>query len=438
MKRNLHASSSFGAVLFIFAIAACSGQTETSDGGMSTGTSSSATGTGGSSATSSGTSSVASSASTGTSASATATGAGGSTGSDGAGATGSGGETTGSGGEATGSGGATTGSGGESTGSGGEATGSGRATTGSGGGPSDDYVDCPATPPTDGSACSPMTTLFCSYGDDPRWNCRIQAYCAGSIWSVGQLSEGCDTEPLPPECPEAPLPEESCSGEQLQCVYGTGAQCVCTDCPPTSPSCGLTGDPNWYCFDRPEECPLYPPNLGTRCDSPGRDCVYDCATNFTCGDNNAWTTGGSSCPICNAPDTPIATPDGDRRIAELRPGDLVYSIDGGRLAIVPIARIGSTAIVHHHVVRLELENGRVLEISPGHPTADGRSIGDLEPDDMLDGVRVISASLIPYRYGHTYDILPSSDTGTYFAGDVLIGSTLARPRFSLEGAVDKP
>jgi hypothetical protein len=31
--------------------------------------------------------------------------------------------------------------------------------------------------------------------------------------------------------------------------------------------------------------------------------------------------------ICASPDTPIATPDGDKPIASLHAGDLVYSVD---------------------------------------------------------------------------------------------------------------
>jgi len=78
----------------------------------------------------------------------------------------------------------------------------------------------------------------------------------------------------------------------------------------------------------------------------------------------------------------------------------------------------------HRVVRVELESGRILEISPGHPTADGRTFGDLRAGDRLDGARVVSAELVPYMHGFTYDILPASDTGTYVAGGALIGSTL--------------
>jgi len=67
----------------------------------------------------------------------------------------------------------------------------------------------------------------------------------------------------------------------------------------------------------------------------------------------------------------------------------------------------------------------VLEISGVHPTADGRTFADLHSGDDLDGVRVVGASVIPYAHDATYDILPDSDTGTYFAAGVLIGSTLA-------------
>jgi len=45
----------------------------------------------------------------------------------------------------------------------------------------------------------------------------------------------------------------------------------------------------------------------------------------------------------------------------------------------------------------------------------------------LDGHRIRSVEVIPYTFEATYDILPASDTGTYFAAGVEIGSTLAMP-----------
>ena len=51
--------------------------------------------------------------------------------------------------------------------------------------------------------------------------------------------------------------------------------------------------------------------------------------------NGTCPTGCSGCN-CAAPTTPVATPMGDRPIADIKVGDLVYSIDHGSLAIVPI------------------------------------------------------------------------------------------------------
>ena len=130
--------------------------------------------------------------------------------------------------------------------------------------------------------------------------------------------------------------------------------------------------------------------------------------------------------VCASPDTPIATPDGDRPIASLAVGDLVYSIDHGRVAAVPVRETHRTPVTHHRVVELVLRGGGVLRISAGHPTADGRFFGELRAGDWLGGREIESASDVPYEHDATYDILPDSDTGTYFAGGALIGSTLAK------------
>lgn len=130
------------------------------------------------------------------------------------------------------------------------------------------------------------------------------------------------------------------------------------------------------------------------------------------------------CPVCASPDTPIATPDGDRPIADLRVGDLVYTVEGDAIRPVPILLVGCTPVVNHHVVRIKVTDGRTLEISAGHPTADGRTFGDLRPGMKLDGVAVESVELVAYGHPFTYDILPASKSGSYFAAGMLIGSTL--------------
>jgi hypothetical protein len=142
-----------------------------------------------------------------------------------------------------------------------------------------------------------------------------------------------------------------------------------------------------------------------------------------------WTDCQSCCPICAAPDTPIATPEGDRPIASLRPGELVYSVEEGAIVAVPIVQTGKTSVTAHRVVRVVLQDGAVLEISPGHPTADGRKFGDLAAGSLLDELHAVdSAELVPYRFDATYDILPASSTGTYFAAGALVGSTLGPQR----------
>jgi hypothetical protein len=107
-------------------------------------------------------------------------------------------------------------------------------------------------------------------------------------------------------------------------------------------------------------------------------------------------------------------------------GDLVYSIDHGSLAVVPIRLVHRQPVIGgHRVVELTLAHGATLWISPRHPTADGRRFSDLAAGDAVDGVRVIGARLVDYDQPFTYDILPDSDTGAYFAAGVLIGSTLS-------------
>jgi hypothetical protein len=142
---------------------------------------------------------------------------------------------------------------------------------------------------------------------------------------------------------------------------------------------------------------------------------------------------GCTACVCASPDTPIATPNGDSVIASLRVGDHVLSVDHGRVASVPILEIHRTPTKNHQIVRVVLSSGAVLEISAPHPTADGRTFGDLRANDLLGGVRIEQVSLVPYTHPFTYDILPASDSGTYFAGGVLIGSTLGGAALSSRG-----
>jgi hypothetical protein len=136
-------------------------------------------------------------------------------------------------------------------------------------------------------------------------------------------------------------------------------------------------------------------------------------------------SGQPPCPICLARGTRIATPSGDVAVEDLNVGDLVWTLDAGVRVAVPLVEIGSTPVpATHRVVQLRLSDGRAVDVSPGHPTADGRKVGDLRGGDGYDGAIVMSATLSPYSGGSTFDVLPAGASGTYWANDVLLGSTL--------------
>ena len=54
----------------------------------------------------------------------------------------------------------------------------------------------------------------------------------------------------------------------------------------------------------------------------------------------------------------------------------------------------------------------------------GRTIGELAVGDEYDGSQVLSAERVSYGAGYTYDLLPSGETGFYFANEIMLNSTL--------------
>ncbi len=137
-------------------------------------------------------------------------------------------------------------------------------------------------------------------------------------------------------------------------------------------------------------------------------------------------SGPPACPICLAVGTRIATPAGEIAVQDLRIGDVVWTLDiAGMRVPAPLVAVGNTPVpATHLVVRVALDDGRLVYVSPGHPTSDGRHIGDLAAGDTLDGARITSADRVAYAGGYTYDILPAGTTGAYWANGVLLGSTL--------------
>jgi hypothetical protein len=137
-------------------------------------------------------------------------------------------------------------------------------------------------------------------------------------------------------------------------------------------------------------------------------------------------SGPPPCPICLALGTLIATPSGETRVEDLRVGDIVWTMgERGERVAAPLIAVGSMPVpATHEVVRVTLGDGRKVLASPGHPTHDGRRIGDLGVNDTLDGVRITSAERVRYAGGATYDILPAGATGAYWANGIVLGSTL--------------
>ena len=134
----------------------------------------------------------------------------------------------------------------------------------------------------------------------------------------------------------------------------------------------------------------------------------------------------ATCPICLAEGTLIDTPAGPMPVQNLRPGMLVWTEDGKGMRLAqPVLRIGKTVVPSsHEVVHLVLEDGRELWVSPGHPTAGGHRVEQLQAGDRLDSGIIRSAKRVRYTGYATYDLLPAGETGFYWANSILLASSL--------------
>ena len=133
-----------------------------------------------------------------------------------------------------------------------------------------------------------------------------------------------------------------------------------------------------------------------------------------------------TCPICLSENTLIDTPRGTIPVEDLRVGDLVWTISatGERVPAAILRTVRVAVPANHQIVHVALNDGRELWASPGHPTTDGQTLGDLKIGGFLDGALVILHERLPYQGSATYDILPSGSTGFYWANGILMGSTL--------------
>ncbi len=206
------------------------------------------------------------------------------------------------------------------------------------------------------------------------------------------------------------------------------------------PSCAAPPEGCTYEMNNEKDkkgCPLYPCGILT-CSSSGL--ISDCNSKGSCKGKNglelACPSGtecsglpaygcyapGCAIPICLSEKTKILTPKGYKEVNKLKKGDYVIS-DNGEPAYLTETR--KVRVYNHTISKVELDDGTILEVSPGHPTGPtSAKVGSLKPGYKLDGRIVVSNKFVPYEGKYTYDVLPNSLTGNYYANGVLIGSSL--------------
>ena len=131
-------------------------------------------------------------------------------------------------------------------------------------------------------------------------------------------------------------------------------------------------------------------------------------------------------PICLIAGTLIATPAGDIPVEDIRVGTVVWTVDqDGERVPLPVIRTSATDVsATYRALSVTLDDGRTVIASPGHPSGEGKPLGDYRVGDWLDGALVASVCLTPYTGTRTYDLLPEGATGLYWAGGILLKSTL--------------
>lgn len=133
-----------------------------------------------------------------------------------------------------------------------------------------------------------------------------------------------------------------------------------------------------------------------------------------------------NCPKCLAADTRIETPVGLILVQDLKPGDQVWTLDlnGNRVSAAILRTAAISVSLEHRMIHLALKDGREIWVSPGHPTIDRRTFAQLRKGTLYDGSTVLIHDTVAYTTTKTYDLLPSGDTGFYWANGILLASTM--------------
>lgn len=123
---------------------------------------------------------------------------------------------------------------------------------------------------------------------------------------------------------------------------------------------------------------------------------------------------GAGAAACLHPESRIETPEGSVRVADLNPGDMVWSESKGG-ARIP-AKVVATAQRYVGLVHQMLEihaPGGVFFVTPTHPLPSGSLIGNVHGGMLVMNDREF-----------TCDIAVDGPTGVYFVNGFALGSTL--------------
>lgn len=135
---------------------------------------------------------------------------------------------------------------------------------------------------------------------------------------------------------------------------------------------------------------------------------------------------GRGGPTCLPSTALILTITGQKVIRDIVVGDLLYTFEQNRKTVVKVKEIVRRKVAKNHkMLNISLLDGRSLRVSPGHPNALGFDLAIFRSGDILDGSPINRSEIEAYNDDYTYDILPEGNSGTYWANDILIGSTLS-------------
>lgn len=215
-------------------------------------------------------------------------------------------------------------------------------------------------------------------------------------------------------------------------VSVVGLGCGSTPSPPTTTGGGAGSDGSGSGVVLPTDprCPAPAP-------TPTATCLQDCGPPVVREEEPPppfrWATVEEvasreqhGCPRCLDAAVGIATPDGEKAVASLVAGDLVFTEDArGKRVVAPIVRVVRVGVpASHRVLMVRLEDGRSVRVSAQHPLAEDGIVGKIDVGASLDGSTVIERRLVVPTSNATWDILPAGETGHYWANGVRLGSTL--------------